>query len=1185
MADAAYRFVSYLRSGFAASIAQPDTFGPGQPALATAASGVTVSGVAQPVSHTVTVRGPGDVIGIAAAQVVRTDPIDGAVGVEPNYFAQIEFDRPDLPWMFTPAAAVGDRLRPWIVLVVVDADGAAACSITPGPVLAVLHVPQPAAAQLPNLAESWLWAHAQVITPDGRTAAAALADPTLDPRLTVSRLLSPRHLAPNRWYLAAVVPAFAVGRLAGLGQAVSPADEAKLDPAWTPGAAADLPVYASWRFRTGEDADFESLARKLQARPLPAGVGTRPLDVSRPGAGLPSTAAPADTTDTTAIEWLEGALRPLDSDALPARDAAAAQGFATALTVLLDRPADLLAAGDADPIVVPPIYGDQHALVVRLDVGSPPPWITELNLEPRHRVAAGLGTQVVQARQEDFVARAWRQLGDVLAANRLLRAAQLARSSSLRVHQRLGALDPATSLAIASPAHQRIVGAVAPGVTVATAITASRLPDVTTEPAFRRMTRASSAAGRAATSATLAPDVVQRFAATPFSAPVGGPDGATAMRAAGEVIGATAAAAVLTGLGDSQPAVTGRLDAMLGTLAANVQTFPTGAGIEAQTQRTDVGAVTLTSALGAVSAGAITAVLTAATTPDPPSPPPPPTQPPPTPTPTPTPHPQPPVRPPVGGPVGERPPLHPAVTTAVPVHLPPGLIGTVGAATTAVGSVGTIGTIVVGSVQQTLDGGAILRGGKIVATDPVVSQVVDHGTVPAAIDDTRWASVIASGVVVGGSTGNTFIDTGSRLDAVRRDPTAITALADLGSGDLDAAVTLDRVTGGLATSASAASSIDALSDGQFATPAPTLGHVTFTSGGDFQGARDMTVAAGDALDRMVHPDDAPDVAPGPAVDLAAAHGAMMSRLDPETTVVARVNSRLVVDVLVGVVRRDDLDPVMASPRYDDPMWQALRDLGAGWLLPGLEKLPPDTATIVRTNPLFVGAHMVGLNHEMMRELLWREYPTDQRGTPFHRFWGRSGDQPDDVGPIHLLTADLAHSLLAQTSETVLLLRSELLRRYPGSIIYVCRAKQSGAELVLDDDTIVLPSFRGDLPPDVSFVGFPLSPDDLRTTGDPWWFVIAQPPTEPRFGIDDADATTPQHPTSADDLAWSHMDPHGRADPPAPFAVADAPMLSGPLGGLTWATNAAVQADLTYQHPVRVAIAAASMVPPEPGAHP
>src|SRR5262249_49513206 len=152
-----------------------------------------------------------------------------------------------------------------------------------------------------------------------------------------------------------------------------------------------------------EEADFESLARKLKGRPLPSGVGTRPLDVSRPGAGLPSLPVPADVHDKTAIVWLDGALRPLDSDALPQRDPAADQAFRASLTILLDRPATLQRGGDVDPVVAPPIYGDKHALVVELGAGTPPPWITELNLDPRTRVAAGLATQVVQARQEDLV--------------------------------------------------------------------------------------------------------------------------------------------------------------------------------------------------------------------------------------------------------------------------------------------------------------------------------------------------------------------------------------------------------------------------------------------------------------------------------------------------------------------------------------------------------------------------------------------------------------------------------------------------------------------------------------------------------------------------------------------------------------------------------------------------------------
>ena len=33
--------------------------------------------------------------------------------------------------------------------------------------------------------------------------------------------------------------------------------------------------------------------------------------------------------------------------------------------------------------------------------------------------------------------------------------------------------------------------------------------------------------------------------------------------------------------------------------------------------------------------------------------------------------------------------------------------------------------------------------------------------------------------------------------------------------------------------------------------------------------------------------------------------------------------------------------------------------------------------------------MVGSNHEMGRELLWRGYPTDQRGTYFAQFWDTS----------------------------------------------------------------------------------------------------------------------------------------------------------------------------------------------------
>ena len=56
-------------------------------------------------------------------------------------------------------------------------------------------------------------------------------------------------------------------------------------------------------------------------------------------------------------------------------------------------------------------------------------------------------------------------------------------------------------------------------------------------------------------------------------------------------------------------------------------------------------------------------------------------------------------------------------------------------------------------------------------------------------------------------------------------------------------------------------------------------------------------------------------------------------------------------------------------------------------------MPPEHDHALETNPRFIESYMVGLNHEMARELLWREYPTDQRGTCFRQFWDLSAVVP------------------------------------------------------------------------------------------------------------------------------------------------------------------------------------------------
>ena len=109
--------------------------------------------------------GPADVIGIDPRQVVRTEPPAGTDNYESNDLAAVEFDNPDLPWLFTPAAADGQgRVRPWIVLVVVRKQDGVRLRPPRTEVLPVLEIGAPAvpSQELPDLVDSWAWAHAQL---------------------------------------------------------------------------------------------------------------------------------------------------------------------------------------------------------------------------------------------------------------------------------------------------------------------------------------------------------------------------------------------------------------------------------------------------------------------------------------------------------------------------------------------------------------------------------------------------------------------------------------------------------------------------------------------------------------------------------------------------------------------------------------------------------------------------------------------------------------------------------------------------------------------------------------------------------------------------------------------------------------------------------------------------------------
>ena len=209
---------------------------------------------------------------------------------------------------------------------------------------------------------------------------------------------------------------------------------------------------------------------------------------------------------------------------------------------------------------------------------------------------------------------------------------------------------------------------------------------------------------------------------------------------------------------------------------------------------------------------------------------------------------------------------------------------------------------------------------------------------------------------------------------------------------------------------------------------------------------------------------------------------------------------------------------------------------------------------------------------MNSELLWRGYPTDQRGTPFQHFWDRVDEQPD-IELIHrwphnrpLATAGAPQGVEGTREQIVLLLRGTLLRRYPDLVIYATKGTRAapGADIPEEGQ----PMFFGQLRPDINLVGFPMTPAQLAAAQ--WWFVLEQQLTAPRFGFDSGPPDTPK--TWAD-ASWQMFDiqpgEHVKLkDGQNPTAIAQTRI---PAGGRLFGSTADEIAISLLQRPIRVSL--------------
>ena len=360
--------------------------------------------------------GPGDVERLAPGLRLMPDPAPNSSGFPSSCLASVRFADAAFPWLFTPLLPdAAGLLMPWLALVVIGEDEVAgALSQRPGGVLAL----RIAITRLPAAAELGAFAHVQ-LSGEFASTADTLALLREQPSRAFARLLAAQRLAPAQRYRACLVPSFEAGRRAGLGEAVS--DPGASTPAWS-GDSGEviLPVYRHWSFGTAADADIETVVRRLATRSAAAWPEAPALDLA---------ALQLDqTTD------YRGVLRPLAAEPAPASEAAAAR-----LRSLLPEPG-------AAPSVTLPWWAEGF--------GAPRDgWARALNLDPRLRAMAGLGAELVRARQDRLVDAFWRQAGAVQRAQRLVIGAELAAAVGVRlVRKHLAKADPETVIQALRPA-------------------------------------------------------------------------------------------------------------------------------------------------------------------------------------------------------------------------------------------------------------------------------------------------------------------------------------------------------------------------------------------------------------------------------------------------------------------------------------------------------------------------------------------------------------------------------------------------------------------------------------------------------------------------------------------------------------------------------------------------------------
>ena len=326
----------------------------------------------------------------------------------------IEFYEDDFPWRYTPLPVSNDKqCTPWLVLVAV-ADDEYKLETTGGKRKVEFILTDNRYKEVfPSEKLHKKLAHVQLEQENDKEG--------------VARLLCGSKLPADKRITVFLLPAFETGRLSGLGMNY---DNTKIGKLSWADKAKEFPVYYHWSYYTSnKSGTFEEMANKLDMKPTNAYDTLKAnLSVDIAESGLADDGLKLDNNGEYPID-VPVALSPALGKNTKLREEPTKTYKQNLEKELLLNPVFVENASgnlptNEDPWVVPPVYGARHLLSKDLNgktADGKDDVVREVNLNLRHRIAAGMGASVVKENQESFVHRAWQKVEKINELNQELR--------------------------------------------------------------------------------------------------------------------------------------------------------------------------------------------------------------------------------------------------------------------------------------------------------------------------------------------------------------------------------------------------------------------------------------------------------------------------------------------------------------------------------------------------------------------------------------------------------------------------------------------------------------------------------------------------------------------------------------------------------------------------------------------